>query len=171
MQDIKIIVAQDSKTRFALSQIDVKTGRLFSETRSEISDSIEWCIRANQGHSLPSLERVAMTLIQSADEIPTVVHGTFEQIWPTIQAQGLSRMTRLHIHFATGLFQDPNVKSGMRKSANVFIYIDVGKAMQDGIVFYKSANNVVLSSGNDDGFIMPVYFEKVVNSKGESLLL
>lgn len=40
----------------------------------------------------------------------------------------------------------------------------------DGIVFYRSKNNVILSSGID-GFIDPKYFEKVIDKEGHNLLL
>ena len=36
----------------------------------------------------------------------------------------------------------------MRKSCNVFIHVDVARAMQDGLEFYVSTNRVVLSPGN-----------------------
>ena len=31
----------------------------------------------------------------------------------------------------------------------------------DGLIFHRSANNVILSAGNDDGLILPKYFAKV----------
>ena len=57
----------------------------------------------------------------------------------------------------------------MRKSANVLIYINVQKAMSDGIKFYISTNGVILSpedkslvdSDGYDGLIKPEYFSKV----------
>jgi RNA:NAD 2'-phosphotransferase (TPT1/KptA family) len=42
---------------------------------------------------------------------------------------------------------DPNVKSGARKDSTVFIKINMEEAMKDGIVFYLSENNVILSRG------------------------
>lgn len=81
-------------------------------------------------------------------------------------------MNRLHIHFASGLLSDPNVKSGMRHSANVFIYIDAVKAMADGIRFYTSANGVILSEGvGEKGTIDPKYFLKVTDGDGNPLAL
>jgi 2'-phosphotransferase len=57
-----------------------------------------------------------------------VIHGTNFRAWKSIQNQGLSKMDRNHVHFAIGLPDDPNVKSGMRKTSQVFIYINVEKA-------------------------------------------
>eukprot|EP00300_Choanocystis_sp_HF-7_P001826 c11456_g1_i3.p2 GENE.c11456_g1_i3~~c11456_g1_i3.p2 ORF type:complete len:114 (+),score=16.53 c11456_g1_i3:446-787(+) len=75
-------------------------------------------------------------------------------------------MSRNHIHFAVGLPGDRAVISGMRRSAQLYIFLDVPKAMAAGIEFFRSSNNVVLSSGLN-GFIPPTLFLKVVDSRGE----
>ena len=55
----------------------------------------------------------------------------------------------------------------MRKSATVFIYIDVTLAISEGIKFFLSDNGVVLSEGDEKGLLSPRYFEKVeVREKG-----
>lgn len=74
-------------------------------------------------------------------------------------------MNRLHIHFARGLPNDNRVISGMRKSVQIYIYIDLRKAVNDGIPFYVSANNVILSPGNANGIIESKYFLKVIDSR------
>lgn len=79
-------------------------------------------------------------------------------------------MNRLHIHFAIGLPNDGNVISGMRNSAQIYIYIDLAKALNDNIKFYKSANNVILSPGNADGIIEIKYFLKVIDHKTGKLI-
>ena len=133
---------------------------------------VEWFIRANQGHSLKRLDKVELTPVQDASQIPLVIHGTNTNAWHSIQKQGLCRMNRLHIHFASGLLSDPSVKSGMRHSANVFIYIDAVKAMADGIGLYTSANGVILSEGvGEQGTIAPKYFIKVTDRDGNPLAL
>lgn len=65
-----------------------------------------------------------------------VIHGTNLEAWKSIQTQGLSKMTRNHIHFAIGLPNDPKVKSGMRKQSQVFIYINVEKAKKGKVYPY-----------------------------------
>ena len=123
-------------------------------------------IRANQGHSI-KLD-VEMELILDSSEIPTVVHGTSKRAWQQIETLGLSIMNRQHVHFASGLLSDPNVKSGMRKNCDVYIYINAKKAMLDGIQFFRSANGVILSSGKN-GIIEVKYFQKVVDKNGDFL--
>lgn len=41
-----------------------------------------------------------------------------------------------------------------------FIYSSI-----DGIQFFRSANDVILSPGNEDGIILPQYFQKITESK------
>lgn len=75
-------------------------------------------------------------------------------------------MGRNHIHFATGPSlesvltvhnedtarvkstpDDSRVISGMRRDAQVLIYIDVRKALKAGVPFWRSENGVILSEG------------------------
>jgi 2'-phosphotransferase len=51
--------------------------------------------------------------------------------------------------------------SGARSNTNVFIEIDMGLAMTDGIVFYLSSNGVILSDGVN-GVIEPKYFKNII---------
>jgi hypothetical protein len=80
-----------------------------------------------------------------------------DQIWE----QGLKRMNRNHIHFATGLPEEDGVISGMRGSANILIYLDVEKALKGGMKLYMSENRVILTEGFD-GSIPPEYFDRVL---------
>jgi len=145
--DVEEVVQSCSKQRYALS-----TGV-----------NGELLIRANQGHSIKNVE-VDLEEITDPDAAPKVVHGTNFKAWNDIQKTGLSRMKRNHIHFAAGELGADGVISGMRSSAQVYIYIDVHKAMKDGgIQFFRSANNVILSPGNADGIIESRYFKTVKN--------
>ncbi|KAI9358067.1 phosphotransferase KptA/Tpt1 [Pilaira anomala] len=154
LEDIRFVVDTNDKKRYELTEID---GSYF--------------IRANQGHSLKTVEsKDLLKEIKKDEDLSTpVIHGTTLKAWEIIQGQGLSTMTRNHIHFAVGLPDESHVVSGMRNTSQVYIYIDIAKARADGIVFYRSNNNVILSNGIH-GIIEPKYFEKVVNKKDESLL-
>uniref|UniRef100_A0A8C4QVR7 2'-phosphotransferase n=1 Tax=Eptatretus burgeri TaxID=7764 RepID=A0A8C4QVR7_EPTBU len=119
-------------------------------------------IRANQGHSL-ELEELELTPITLASELPKVVlHGTYLRSWPSIRENGLSRMGRMHIHFAPGEPDKSHVISGMRRNCEVAIYIDVVTALQDCLEFFWSKNKVILCPGDEHGFLLPKYFSKVV---------
>lgn len=54
----------------------------------------------------------------------------------------------------------------MRKSSQILIFIDVKTALEDGIAFFLSDNGVILTEGDQDGFLKPKYFSKVEDTKG-----
>lgn len=148
--NIREIVASCEKQRFAIR--DGEDGKVY--------------IRANQGHSMKDVidEGALLTPISDAHEYPVVVHGTYLEAWELIKASGLSRMARTHIHFAVGLPGESGVISGMRKSAEVLVFVDLARALADGIPFFVSANKVVLSPGaGSTGAIPAKYFQRVVH--------
>lgn len=57
----------------------------------------------------------------------------------------------------------------MRNSSQILIYIDVQKALDSGLKFFVSTNGVVLSEGDEQGFISPEYFRRVETSGGKAL--
>ncbi len=116
-------------------------------------------IRANQGHSINKIkDDNLLTEIKDINYINNVVHSTFRKNLDLIKKNGLCKMKRNHIHFA----KTKNVSSGIRKNADVYIYIDVVKAMNDGIKFYESSNGVILSPGiGKEGIISYKYFSDV----------
>lgn len=153
-QVMKVVETSD-KQRFKLQQID---GVL--------------CIRANQGHSIDVVKSELLLQELAGEELaalPTIVHGTYYEAWNMISSEGLKRMKRNHIHFATAIPADGTAISGMRKSSQVYIFVDGCKCADDGIVFYKSDNGVVLTAGI--GGVLPVeYFKKVTDNTGRVLL-
>lgn len=150
---------QESATEMALSVED--------------TDPSHFLIRATQGHSIKSVDAASFLERLSLDSnLPdTVVHGTYHSAWPAILSSGgLRCMGRNHVHFATGpslesilpKFQggatskpvngkieldDGRVISGMRRDAQVLIYIDLRKALEAGCPFWRSENGVILSEG------------------------
>lgn len=56
----------------------------------------------------------------------------------------------------------------MRKSSDVLIYIDVQKALNSGIRFFLSDNGVVLTEGDERGFLSPEFFGKVDIAEGSA---
>lgn len=105
-------------------------------------------IRATQGHSMKIVNtEELLTKITDPSLHPIVVHGTFSKFWGLIKEGGLKRMTRNHIHFAPGMPKEEGVISGMRGTCDVIIEIDLVAAMKDGIEFFISTNNVILTEG------------------------
>ena len=94
-------------------------------------------IRANQGHSLKNIVDQEQLLERIVEPYETVIHGTLLKKWEIIKTSGLSRMNRLHIHCAIGLPGDSGVISGMRETSEVYIYINMRKAMDGKKMLYN----------------------------------
>ncbi len=150
LEGIKKIVENNDKKRFELKQED---GKYF--------------IRAVQGHSIKGLsDEKMMKEISDFREFETVVHGTYLKNWLSIKVEGLKIMNRNHIHFSPGYPEDGAVISGMRSSCEIFIELNLRKALESGIKFYLSSNRVILSPGIS-GMIHSKFFKCVRNRKRE----
>lgn len=173
--------------RASVAAVDVKD--------AEVS---HYLIRANQGHSLAvSNEGLLTPLTIEAGNLPTVVvHGTRHEHWQKILASGgLKPMSRQHVHFATGVPKglqprnslattgdseqtsvlpeaddSPKVRSGMRNTSTILIYIDLRAALADGLSFWISENGVVLSDGGAEKLVRLQYFERVEERDGRILV-
>ena len=88
---------------------------------------------------------------------PEVTHGTYSRHMDSIEETGLSRQRRKHIHFVVG----PDAVSGRRADADVLLHLNVAKAMEDGLVLFRSANGVVLTPGFDDEGVVPFSYFRV----------
>lgn len=93
-------------------------------------------------------------------------------------------MGRTHVHFATGLSdaqvgleggeveqEKEKVVSGIRKGANVLVWVDVRKSAEEGgVKWWRSANGVVLTQGDTNGIVGLEWFKKVVDRKSGDLI-
>ncbi|CAN6469341.1 unnamed protein product [Victoria cruziana] len=144
VDEVQETVRRDNKQRFSLQE-----------------ENGELLIRANQGHTLANIKSESLLKpILSADEVPVCVHGTYKKNLESILQTGLKRMTRIHVHFSCGLPSDGEVISGMRRDVNVLIFLDVAKALEDGMKFYISDNKVILTEGFD-GVVPVKYFRNI----------
>ena len=121
----------------------------------------ELLIRANQGHTTKVVEDdLLLEPIADPTQLCECVHGPYLVHWPFTKRQGLSKVARDHIHLANGLPEDWKIR-GMRFTAELFVYVDVLRAMEDGVVFYRSENDVILAQGFDRG-LPATYVQKAV---------
>lgn len=164
------IVAADQKQRYQLgaqaTPDDPKAPILPIMSAQAPDDASALWIRANQGHTL-KVDDLEMKPITDPSEVACAVHGTDQRAWENIKEQGLSRMARNHIHLASGRPGASGVISGMRNSSQILIFIDLAAAMANGILFYLSTNGVILTAGNKEGYIPPVYFSSVERKVGD----
>ena len=153
IEKIKEIVKEDKKGRF------------------ELTNNEPYLIRCVQGHSIREVSNEsALNKLNkiSIFNYPTVVHGTYKDAYLLIEKTGLNRMTRNAIHFSIGFNWENQVKSGMRLSCEIFIEINMVYSFFNGIEFFLSENNVVLSSGING--IIPTKFFKRVLDKNQNVI-
>ena len=118
----------------------------------------EW-VRANQGHSLDIINPVLVLSRVRADDPdlpPSVLHGTKHGYVESILRDGLypggykGSTSRNDIHASeaiVGSGKGKNLKVGIRDKSTAVIRIDLPSSMQDGVIWYRSANNVYLTRG------------------------
>lgn len=142
VEDVHNVVTACSKQRFALSS----------------ENGVEY-IRAQQGHTIAAVaDEELLERIEDSCPLQYCYHGTYAKLVDSIKATGLNRMARNHVHLTPALPGDGNVISGMRRSADVIVVVDMRAAMRAGIPFFRSGNNVILSPGLDiTGCIPPQY--------------
>lgn len=129
--------------------------------RFEISEDGKY-IRATQGHSIKTVKTEELLRELTEDDGYTeCYHGTNSNTISSIMVNGLNRMKRNNIHFSIGLKEDDKVISGMRNSAKVVVVLDLQAAMEHGIKFYISSNNVILSEGVN-GIIPPEFIKDII---------
>jgi RNA:NAD 2'-phosphotransferase (TPT1/KptA family)/inhibitor of KinA sporulation pathway (predicted exonuclease) len=150
------VVNQNAKQRFSLQKQ---------------SDGSYW-IRANQGHSIALIQsEKLLTQIRVAAKYPHCIHGTYYKAWGSILRTGLSRMKRKHIHFSSKPFLSTETISGMRNTCEVLVHVDMARAMADGIPFYVSSNQVILTEGLN-GVLPPRYIATAFDARtGKALEL
>uniref|UniRef100_UPI0037E798B9 tRNA 2'-phosphotransferase 1 isoform X2 n=1 Tax=Semicossyphus pulcher TaxID=241346 RepID=UPI0037E798B9 len=157
LEDVKRVVATNDKQRFKLRS-HPEDGRLQ--------------IRASQGHSLQVTDLELKPVLAGSPDCPAeAVHGSYLRNWSSILQQGLSRMQRTHIHLAPGLPGEEGVISGMRRDCDLAVYIDVPKALADGIEFFWSENGVLLTTGDTEGKLLPKYFSRALKLRPTRCIL
>lgn len=151
VDDVESVVRDSDKKRFDM-----------------IDESGEQMIRAVQGHSIKDVEDECLLrrLCAGDSDLPQLcVHGTYRRHFEKIKASGLmaggghGQGFRNHVHFAPFEPGDRRVISGMRYDCEVAIWINLPRALEDGLPFYVSANQVILSPGIS-GRIDRKYFVK-----------
>lgn len=180
LEDIQTVVETSDKQRFKLEERPAAEYKMKTPAAAEVAsgpqnrNDMVMCIRANQGHTVKNVDPEKLLTRLEAAELETlsvVVHGTYTDPWTQhIRQEGLKRMNRQHVHCATGLPTNDGVISGLRKSCNVYVFIDAAKCAADGIVFYRSDNGVLLTAGvNNEGNLPIKYFSHVTDKTGTIL--
>ena len=132
-------------------------------------------IRCNQGHSGRTAAAIENSNLlmrigssDARDKYSKVMHGTYKRHLESILHSGLSRGNRRHIHLTPFQPHENPVMSGFRSSCEILIYIDMAQAILDGIPFWLSSNQVILTEGDASGYIPAHYFLEVVHRTSTS---
>lgn len=185
VDEIIQVTADNEKQRYSMKPAHpppADDGGQQTTTTTAAAEPGHWLIRANQGHSIQlASEALLAPITLGADGggdgnvPPVVVHGTYFAFWPRIVASGgLRRMGRNHVHCSTGLPSSDGtsddgvvVVSGMRHDAELLVYIDVRRSLEDGaLAWWRSENGVVLTEGaGEDGLVPAKYFKEVVGRR------
>lgn len=161
MDDVDRVVRESDKKRFEV----------------QVVDGEQW-VRAVQGHSIKQVsdDQLLRRLEHTDTDLPQrCVHGTYRRHVKNILAKGLiagggaGQGFRNHIHFAPFEPGDERVVSGMRYDCEVGIWLDLKLALREGVPFFLSNNQVILSPGND-GHIPSKYFQKVKDLRDMKVL-
>lgn len=115
--DLKEIVETNNKQRFEL----------------DVSGTM---IRARQGHSIPvDLE------LKPVNPPDVLLHGTKEDVLPTILSQGILKMSRQYVQLSESRETAVDV-ANRRKGKSVILRINAGEMAMDGFDFFLSTNGV-----------------------------
>ena len=126
-ETLEKIVNEDEKGRYS-----------FNEDKTKI--------RANQGHSI----NVDVEL--EAKTPPDILyHGTATKYEESIDSEGLISKTRLYVHMTDDL--EIAKKTGVRHGKLLVYQIDAKKMHDDGILFYKSVNDVWLTKSVENKYL------------------
>jgi putative RNA 2'-phosphotransferase len=103
-------------------------------------------IRASQGHS------VEVELgYQPAEPPPLLFHGTFPGALAAIRADGLSKMSRHHVHLSAD--RATAIQVGGRRGQPIILEVDAAAMRGAGHLFFRSANGVWLTESVPPGFL------------------
>ena len=125
-------------------------------------DSGQCLIRTNFGHSNGAFDK--MRKIQPSDHIREVVKGIRIDELKFIKTQGLGNMQ--HMSLAKVLHEEDEngvINPPMFPFFEALIYIDVKQAMADGISFFRTPSNYIVTYGDEEGILGPKYFKSVKN--------
>ena len=95
-------------------------------------------IRAIQGHSIP-----VDVELEEVEPPKYLYHGTGEKYVSSIDQQGLIPKSRLYVHLSEDY--ETAVKVGTRHGKPVVYRIDAEQMHEDGLIFYRSVNEVWLT--------------------------
>jgi len=114
-------------------------------------------IRASQGHSLKDVD----LKFEPVEPPAALYHGTSSKVIKAINAEGLQKMSRQHVHLSADL--ETAYKVGDRHGGTSFtLQVDAKGMHADGHQFFRSENDVWLTDSVPRQYIVPVDLTELV---------
>ena len=128
LEDLNNIVNTSDKKRFAISESKTK-------------------IRANQGHSISSID----LKLEAMNPPEILYHGTVEKFIDSIKKVGLQKRSRQHVHLSKDI--ETATKVATRRGLPIILKIKAAHMQQAGFDFFCSENGVWLTKNVPVEFI------------------
>ncbi|XP_046665498.1 tRNA 2'-phosphotransferase 1-like isoform X1 [Homalodisca vitripennis] len=137
----------------------------------EGSRSQKLYIRARKEHPIKQ-EQEDWSVIQGSIYLPLdyIVHGINGSDWDYVSQNGLKVSSVGYLYFSPYEPSDCWHTRGVYRYDDIYVYINAHAAMQDGIEFFRTAEDSVATKGDSEGFIGTQYFRKVVEAQTGNLL-
>jgi putative RNA 2'-phosphotransferase len=143
---VDVLLAASSRLGFPISYDElIECVETNDKQRFSFDDTGD-LIRANQGHS------VEVDLQLEEKQPPDVLyHGTVERFLAAIEAEGLKKGKRHHVHLSRDV--ETAHKVGSRRGKPILLQVDARKMYDAGFKFYLSANGVWLTDSVPAAFL------------------
>ncbi len=136
-----------SNTKLKFSREELEEVVATNDKRRFVFDEFKTKIRANQGHSLKTVD----LKLESISPPPLLYHGTVEKFIPKIKIHGLKKMSRQHVHLSND--KGTATKVGSRRGKPIILIIRALEMCNSGYAFFKSENGVWLTDNVPVKFI------------------
>jgi putative RNA 2'-phosphotransferase len=147
--DVDELLAACERNKFPVSRAELDEVVRTSDKQRFSFDPSGARIRANQGHST----EVDLQL-EPATPPDVLYHGTAEKTVPLIEAAGLLKMSRHHVHLSPDV--PTALKVGSRHGRPVVFAVDAEGMARDGHTFYRSENGVWLVDAVPPRYLNPI---------------
>ena len=121
-------------------------------------------VRASHGHSIRNIDDAR--ILEEVTDASTVIdaaYGIGHKQWETVRTAGLKCGTRNHLHISTRDSKSGYIIGKPGGDADVVVFINVARAIADGVKFYMASNGVILTRGVDEKGELPIrYFTRAV---------
>jgi putative RNA 2'-phosphotransferase len=147
--EVDELLAACTRDRFPVTRAELDEVVATSDKQRFSFDPSGTRIRANQGHST-----TVDLQLEPAAPPDVLYHGTGEPAVPLIQAAGLKKMSRHHVHLSPDV--PTAIKVGSRHGRPVVFAVDAAGMARDGHTFYCSENGVWLVDSVPGRYLTPI---------------